>query len=81
MPMMVRHRNGDWINTLELPLSKSGLTELEARDASCPKDKKMEHKTNLINCIFLNKRLVELNECRNDNGIRNTVQISLDRFV
>ena len=25
------------------------LTELKARDASCPKGKKMEHKINLIN--------------------------------
>ena len=29
-------------------LIKSELTELEARDASCQKDKKMEYKTNLI---------------------------------
>ena len=29
--------------------NKSGLTELKARDASCPKGKKMEHKMNLTN--------------------------------
>ena len=30
-------------------MGKSGLTELKARDASCPKGKKMEHKMNLTN--------------------------------
>ena len=29
--------------------NKSELTELKARDASCPKGKKMEHKMNLTN--------------------------------
>ena len=30
-------------------VGKSGLTELKARDASCPKGKKMEQKMNLTN--------------------------------
>ena len=34
--------------------NKSGLTELKARDASCPKGKKMEHKMNLTNrCLAI----------------------------
>jgi len=36
-------------NTLILTTMKSELTELKARDASCPKGKKMEHKINLTN--------------------------------